>query len=122
MLVAFAARHYSHDANRFIYQASLSFADPGSKPRQSLARHLLDTFSVFLQDADQLGPVSPSLLQSVRPKFEKQLYTRIIRQNTTRSAQSVKLISLDIHFDEIHAFARLEVVVERYHFDRHRMT
>ena len=64
----------------------------------------------------------PGLFKAVRPKFEEQLYARVIRQNTTRSAQSVKLISLDIHFDEIHSFARLEVVVERYHFDRHCMS
>ena len=62
MLLAFAARHYSHDANRFIYQASLSFADPGSKS----VSPLLDTswmsfpfcFNIAISSAELPQPAS----------------------------------------------------------------
>src|SRR5207244_8255132 len=37
-------------------------------------------------------------------------------------AQGMKLISLDIHFDQVHAMAGLEVVIQRYHLNWHGAT
>ena len=63
-----------------------------------------------------------SLPQAAGPKFKEELDTGIIRHNTAGPAQGMKLISLDIHFDQVHAMAGLEVVIQRYHLNRHGAT
>jgi hypothetical protein len=72
-----------------------------------------------LQSRDQLEPARASLSQPVRPQLYQQFRIRIIGQNTTGSSQSIKLVPLDIHLDQINALARFEVTVERYDIDLH---
>src|SRR5215472_15381059 len=62
-------------------------------------------------------PTGLSLRETVRPEFKEKFDTRIVGQDAVRSTQSVKLVSLDIHFDKIHTLAGLEVVIERNDFD-----
>src|SRR2546429_9877785 len=73
--------------------------------------------SVILQSLHNLRPVRASLLQPIWPKFEEQFCVRVISQDTAGAAQRLQLISLNIHFDQINALARLEVIVQRYDID-----
>jgi hypothetical protein len=70
-----------------------------------------------LQSRDKFDPVRSGLFQAVGPKFQEHFCIGVVGQDTIGALQSMKLIPLNIHFDQVNALAGLEVIIERYDID-----
>jgi len=81
-----------------------------------MLRYLMHGHVFTLQIVYKFNPIRSGLLETVWPKFKDQLSIGIVRQDTIGPSQSMKLISLNIYFDQVNALTRFEIIVERYHF------
>jgi len=78
---------------------------------------LVDHHVFTLQSLEKLKPVRSGLFQAVWPKFKEQLGIGVVGKDTIGPAQGMKLIPLNIHFDEVNALAGFEVIVQCYDID-----
>jgi hypothetical protein len=53
------------------------------------------------------------------PEFENNLGGWVFLQNTVGASQCMKLISLNIQFDQVYTIAGSEVIVQGYDIDRY---